>query len=218
MLVVRGPSYHMPSRNTIKEFAAEEFYHVYNRGVEKRVIFLDDQDYTVFLGILKKYLTGERANDINRHQFNNLAHELDLLAYCLMPNHFHLLFYQHTPDAITKMMRRLMTSYAMYFNNRYNRVGTLFQGRYKASHINADSYLHHISRYIHLNPEDHANWPYSSYKNYLGKKKAGWVKTRAILDLFDGDAKQYTQFVEDYIDNRAEISAIKWQLADDLDD
>src|SRR3990167_5250179 len=123
----------MPSRNTVKEFAPDHYYHIYNRGVEKRQIFLDDQDYTVFIGLIKKYLTGQNNNKNNRHKFENLSGQVELLAYCLSPNHFHLLLYQTDKDAISKLMRRLSTGYVMYFNNRYTRVGGLFQGIYKAS-------------------------------------------------------------------------------------
>ena len=81
----------MPSRNVVKEFAAEQYYHLYNRGVEKRQIFLDEQDYTVFIGLMKKYLTGITDRKLHWHKFDNLSEHVDLLAYCLMPNHFHLL-------------------------------------------------------------------------------------------------------------------------------
>lgn len=207
----------MPSRNTVKEFAVDQYYHVYNRGVEKRVIFLDNQDYVVFLGLLKKYLTGEQDNKTHRHKFDNLAGKVDLIAYCLMPNHFHLLFFQSSEDGITRLMRRVMTGYVMYFNNRYARVGVLFQGRYKASHIAADAYLHHISRYIHLNPDKYATWPYSSWLYYLGEKNAGWLKPKSVLDLFNNDVNAYRQFVEEYVDTQEELGLLKWQLADNSD-
>src|SRR5690606_22360993 len=143
---VKGLSFHksyltkMPSKNTVKEFTKEQYYHVYNRGVEKRAIFLDDEDYTVFLGLIKKYLTGKTDQKKHRHAFDSLSGEVQLIAYCLMPNHFHLLLYQKSDDGITKLMRRLTTAYAMYFNNKYNRIGRLFQGTYKAAHVNADDY------------------------------------------------------------------------------
>lgn len=207
----------MPSRNSIKEFTAGEYYHLYNRGVEKREIFLDDQDYTVFLGLLKKYLVGEVDKTTNYHKFNNLTDQVKLLAYCLMPNHFHLMVYQSTDDGITKLMRRVMTGYVMYFNNKYNRVGSLFQGRYKASHINADAYLHHISRYIHMNPEDFQSWPYSSLDHYLGKQKTpSWVDPKPVMELFDS-TEDYKKFVNDYIDSKNELSVLKWQLANTED-
>lgn len=213
----------MPSRNVIKEFASQEYYHVYNRGVEKRDIFLDEQDYTVFMGLLKKYLSAipnkKQNNNSNRHTYSTLNNELNLVAYCLMPNHFHLLFYQHTDDAITKLMRRVITGYVMYFNDRYKRVGTLFQGRYKAAHINADAYLHHISRYIHMNPNDYETASYSSLPFYIGSKKTPeWVKPAVVLELFDNNRQQYHEFLKDYQDTKQELSVLKWQLANDPED
>lgn len=207
----------MPSRNIIKEFAPSQYYHLYNRGVEKRDIFLDPQDYTVFLGLLKKYLSGKKTPN-NRHKFDELSKELQLLAYCLMPNHFHLFVYQTSSDAVTRLMRRITTGYVMYFNDKYNRVGGLFQGRYKASLINADDYLHHISRYIHLNPANYQTWPYSSFKYYRGDKKAKWLATDHILGLFNYDPEQYLNFLSDYEDSKMELDSLKWQLANDPND
>lgn len=203
----------MPSRNIVKDYAAEQYYHVYNRGVEKRIIFLDDQDYTVFIGLIKKYLNGETPILHNRHSFSRLGDEVQLLAYCLMPNHFHFLLYQTTEDALTRFMRRLATGYVMYFNNRYDRVGGLFQGKFKASHINADDYLQHISRYIHLNPKDYRTWPYSSYRYYLKPNPPPWLTTQPILDLFDNNSACYESFVSDYIENKQMLDELKWQLA-----
>lgn len=209
----------MPSKNTIKEYVTDSYYHVYNRGVEKRVIFLDEQDYAVFLGLLKKYLTGEKDKTAsNRHAFDNLASEVKLVAYCLMPNHFHMLLYQSSEQGISRLMRRLVTGYVMYFNDRYSRVGSLFQGVYKASYINADAYLDHISRYIHLNPEDYEKWPYSSYPYYMGYKKAAWVVPDMILSRFDDDPREYKLFLDDYIEVKRELAVLKHQLANDPDD
>lgn len=207
----------MPSRNVVREFVPESYYHVYNRGVEKRQIFLDAQDYTVFLGLLKKYLTGQRPNNDNRHVIKNFSQEVELLAFCLMPNHFHLLFYQEGERSVSDFMRRLITGYVMYFNDRYKRVGGLFQGPYKASLVDADSYLHHISRYIHLNPEGFTSWPYSSLQHYLGGKAAKWVKPERVMDLFDNSPEQYRDFVQEYVGTKKELESIKWQLANDLD-
>jgi putative transposase len=207
----------MPSRNIVREFAPDSYYHVYNRGVEKRVIFTDEQDYSVFLGLLKKYLAGELSNEANRHQFKNFHGELSLLTYCLMPNHFHLLFYQSSENAITELMRRVSTSYVMYFNNRHNRVGSLFQGPYKASKIDADEYLDHVSRYIHLNPRDYKTWPYSSLAYYQANKKANWLDTNNILSRFNNSRESYLKFVSDYESNKAEIDLLKWQLANGAD-
>jgi putative transposase len=204
----------MPSRNVVREFSRDQYYHVYNRGVEKRHIFLDDQDYAVFLGLLKKYLTGKNPNKHNRHAFTPLGDKVQLLTYCLMPNHFHLLFYQIDENGVTQLMRRVSTGYVMYFNDRYKRVGSLFQGKYKASSVNKDDYLHHISRYIHLNPPDYKTWPYSSLQYYQGAKNAAWLNKEHIIGLFDNNMQQYLEFIEDYQETKAELSVLKWQLAD----
>ncbi len=204
----------MPSANIVKEFAQDQVYHVYNRGVEKRDIFLDDQDYSVFIGLLKKYLTGKTTNNNNRHAFSSLKGRIDLLSFCLMPNHFHLLFYQKDEKALTQLMRRVNTGYVMYFNNRYGRVGSLFQGIYKASLVEKDDYLHRVSRYIHANPDDLENWPYSSFQYYKGNREADWLKTDTILELFDNNKGEYIEFVREYSESKNEATDIRWQLAD----
>lgn len=209
----------MPSRNLIRDFTPETFYHVYNRGVEKRRIFIDDQDYRVFLGLVKKYLTGESSNKNNRHKVSsiNLSNQVSLVAYCLMSNHFHLLLYQKSEQGVTQLLRRVSTGYVMYFNLRYKRVGGLFQGRFKASAINADNYLHHISRYIHMNPKDYKEWPYSSLKYYDGSGTfAPWVIPDSVLELFEDDPSQYLDFLEDYVESKQELDELKWQLANDM--
>lgn len=194
----------MPAKNSLKIFAENTYYHIYNRGVEKRNIFIDNQDYEVFLHLLKYYLSEENEalthpieliapNDkpIRPRPLRNLNKEIDLIAYCLMPNHFHLLVKQNTKNGITKLTRSISTTYALYFNRRYKREGTLFQGRYKAVIVKNESYLLHLSRYIHLNPitlltkTDLVTWPYSSYQYYLGAKKADWIKPGIILKFFE---------------------------------
>ena len=211
----------MPRRNTIRRFVSEGIYHVYNRGVEKRIVFQDEQDYAVFLHLLKYYLSPIDPNQTHPllefqnysitkpKPMANLEKEVDLVAYCLMPNHFHLLLIQHSEDGVIKLMSKISTTYAMYFNKRYKRVGYLFQGPYKAVSVTEDSYLLHLSRYIHLNPEKLTggtpfNYPYSSYKYYLGEKHSTWLKPKLILDYF-GKTKlvpilnhypSYQEFVE----------------------
>lgn len=194
----------MPIRKT--SFFENGFYHVYNRGVEKREIFLDDKDYQSFLGILKVYLEPEIKRDktilqgraLERIKKHSLASEISLVAYCLMPNHFHLMLQQRTASAITNLMRRVMTAYSMYFNRRYERVGSLFQGRFKAKEVTNDEYLLHLTRYIHRNPVEAkivkiqalSKFKWSSYPNYLGLVENGWVRPKAILDYFSSVDKE----------------------------
>ena len=203
----------MPSKNLIREYAPESYYHIYNRGVEKRKIFLDDNDYIVFLGLLKRYLAPEPKFDRQDRLYANYSENLELLAYCLMPNHFHLLIYQHDNlEAFTKLMRRVSLSYTIYFNKRYKRVGHLFQSHFKAKKIDNDIYLQHISRYIHLNPRDYETYKWSSLPYFLDGSEADWVKPGRILELF-WSKQDYLWFIDDYKDYKTSLSAIKSNLA-----
>ncbi len=205
----------MPIRKT--SFFENGFYHVYNRGVEKREIFLDEKDYQSFVGILKTYLSEDISNNSEitlqgralqgkRIRKHSLGEEVSLVAYCLMPNHFHLLLQQRFSTSITNFMRRVLTAYSMYFNDRYERVGSLFQGRFQAKDISNDEYLLHLTRYIHRNPveakivkiQNLEKFKWSSYQNYLGLKEVVWVKSKAILDYFSSieSNKDYRSFVE----------------------
>lgn len=203
----------MASRNRTKQYTEDSYYHVYNRGVEKRVIFIDDEDYRVFMNLLKRYLDQEPIKDNKGREYEWLHERLELLAFCLMPNHFHLLLYQVDESSITRLMRGVCTSYTTYFNKKYKRIGPLFQDRYKASHINQDNYLLHISRYIHRNPRDYENWPYSSYGYFVGDRVAGWVQIAKIRTLFE-DRQEYIRFVGDYEDYKNSLDDIASALAD----
>jgi putative transposase len=130
----------------------------------------------------------------------------------LMPNHFHLLIYQNEPTAMTRLLRGVCTSYSTYFNKKYRRIGPLFHERYKASRVDRDEYLQHISRYIHLNPESYKEWSFSSLPYYLGTKQAAWVRPERILELFR--AGEYASFVSDYVSHKRALEEIKYELAD----
>ena len=137
-----------------------EYYHIYNRGNSKQKIFLDQEDYSHFLGLL--YASNQKDNlkvgNLNKGQtLFDLEREILLVnigAYCLMPNHFHLLITQsgEKENNISIFMQKLSTSYSMYFNKKYNRTGGLFEGKFKAQHLDKDPYLKYIFSYIHLNP------------------------------------------------------------------
>jgi len=203
----------MPGKNVIKHYDVDAYYHVYNRGVNKRVIFKDDQDYAVFMGLMKRYLGQKIEIDSSKREYPNYSENLDLVAFCLMPNHFHLLLHQHEDiKSMEAFMRSLATSYTRYFNTKYKRVGHLFQGVYKASRITSDPYLLHISRYIHMNPKDYKNWPYSSWPYFTKGWMADWVKQHKIFELFEGG--DYEQFVDDYKQTKEEIELLKAELAD----
>src|SRR4030042_4414876 len=145
----------MPAKNVVRDFSENSFYHIFNRGVEKRDIFLDQQDHkifiyylTVYLYPLPKVLEVYPKLPIRLHN-KNLSQEVEILSYCLMPNHFHLLLKQNTVNGISKLLKQLTNAYTFYFNQKYKRVGGLVQGRFKAVKILNDELLLHISRYIH---------------------------------------------------------------------
>ncbi|MGB4759355.1 MAG: transposase [Candidatus Saccharimonadales bacterium] len=203
----------MPGKNIIKEYAADHYYHIYSRGVNKQPVFLDHEDYEVFLGLLKRYLGHEKPTDTSRHAYPNYSDEITLLAYCLMKNHIHLLVYQKLELGMPKLMRSVMTSYSMYFNKRYKRVGPVFQSRYRASMIEHDGYLEHISRYIHLNPKEWKSYEYSSLPYYLGTRSTSWVTPQKIMELFNNEPRSYLRFMNDYQAHKQMLDEIKWELA-----
>jgi len=203
----------MPGRNIIKEYGADEYYHVYSRGVAKQKIFLDTQDYEVFLGLFKRYLSQEQSRSSRHGPYPHYGTRLKLVAYCLMPNHIHLLVYQTDETVIIEFMRSLMTSYSMYFNRKYKRVGPVFQSRYRASRISHSNYLEHISRYIHLNPRDWQNYPYSSLKYFTGTAAAEWLQPADVLSIF-ASREKYLEFARDYEGHKDMLDELHWELAD----
>lgn len=195
----------MPAKNALKVYVENSFYHLYNRGVEKRNIFQEKQDYSVFLSYLKTYLS-PLPKDEPLRRLQNYANQIDLLTYCLMKNHFHLLIKQHTKDGINYFMHSLGTKYVAFFNKKYDRVGPLFQGRYKAVRVQTNEQLLYLTKYIHRNPIELitartvlADYPYSSYRNYLGEINQTWVKPEHILKYYSSTNPPllYKAFVEE---------------------
>lgn len=205
----------MPRRNIIKMDAPDNYYHVYARGNSRGKIFLDAADYEMFIKLLKRYLSAEEARDPYGVSYPNFYNKLELVAYCLMPNHFHLFIYQHQSGAMTGFIRSLLTSYSRYFNKRYQRSGPLFESSYKASMISDDSYLQHISRYIHLNPRQWRSHEYSSLQYYLQQTEETWIRPARALDLFESP-EEYLKFVEDYTGHKQMLDILKHELANDI--
>jgi len=212
----------MPSRNRVKQYLENGYYHIYNRGVEKRLIFLDEQDYSVFQSYLRDYLMPKdekalmkKLSDPNTFykdkdkilkllRLKNFSQEITLLAYCLMPNHFHLLVKQTDAKSIDKFMRSLATRYTMYFNQKYKRVGNLCQDIYKAVLVNTEEQFLYLSAYINSQvlasqgPTLQGYERYSSYPEYLRKRQTAWVHPEEILSFFSATNPNlsYKSFIE----------------------
>lgn len=146
------------SRNI--SISINEFYHLYNRGVDKRVVFMDTEDYERFITLL--YLANSTTSvHISNYQGLTLIELLaierddtlvDIGAYCLMTNHFHILVHEKVENGTSVFMHKIMTGYTMYFNKKYKRTGSLFGGTFKAQHVYRDEHLKYLFAYIHLNP------------------------------------------------------------------
>lgn len=192
-------------------FQKGSFYHVYNRGTRKENIFISFRDYERFTKRTQEY----------KEKFG-----ISILCYCLMPNHFHFLLRQNSDASITSFMLHLGTSYAKYFNIKYDQVGSLFQDRFKTKLIETDEYLLQLSRYIHRNPieilsptsgVELASYRWSSYSVYLRGEKNELVDPTFILSYFtkDDPSSDYKKFVE-YDFKEENLSQIKDLLLEDI--
>lgn len=169
------------------------------------------------LGLLKRYLSPEHTRDAYRALLPNYSQEVELIAYCLMPNHYHFLFYLKEMQGIERLMRSVMTAYSRYFNTKYKRVGGLFQNRFLASHIGSDEYLWHVSRYIHLNPMDIGHdallYRFSSIRYYKKEKSAAWLHEEHLVES-GVESQRYIQDLRDESDYHSMRNQLKHLIAD----
>lgn len=206
------------------KFSIGEYYHIYNRGVDKRDIFMDEYDYNRFL-LLLKICNSSQPIDVREMKKNESSEGfasgdrgetmVDIGAYCLMPNHFHILIREKIQDGISKFVQKFSTAYTMYFNKKYERNGSLFQGVFQNKHADSDEYLKYLYSYIHLNPvkliqsdwksrgiqdineayEFLNNYKYSSYLDYLNNN----ISQNTILNK--GSFPEYFESGEDFKNN-----------------
>ncbi len=191
-------------RNLI--FSVGENYHIYNRGVEKKKIFPQKSDYTRFLVLLYILNTKERINireslkalgpssdirDLFKEKRYNVL--VDIGAYCLMPNHFHLLLHERTENGTSHFLKKVLTAYSMYFNKKYERKGPLFESRFMAQHANTDEYLKYLFSYIHLNPIKliQSDWKEKGIKDInITKNYLKNFEYSSYLDFMENDRAQ----------------------------
>ncbi|WP_420641358.1 transposase [Candidatus Leptofilum sp.] len=168
------------------------YYHIYNRGVNRQAIFFAKHNWGFFIQRLREYFMDETAV---------------IIAYCLMPNHFHLLVRVLCEDFGRSVMQPFGTSYTKAINREQYRVGSLFQGRYKGKRVDKEGYLLHLSRYIHRNPVEAklvkhpTDWHFSSYRDYVGLREGTLPKPNIILSQFSSIA-EYAEYVEAGDDNQ----------------
>lgn len=218
----------MPSnRKTV--LANGEYYHIYNRGVEKRPVFTNRFEYLRAIDSINFYRYGElllryskylNLSKDNKSSFlkslNKSRLQIEIVAFCLMGNHFHFLVKQLQDNGIVKFMAKFQNSYTKYFNTKHKRVGPLFQGVFKSVRVEDDKQLVHLSRYIHLNPvlsfdihsEGLKHYQWSSYPDFLGIINTQIVNPEVVLDLFKSRA-DYEKFVLDQIDYAKQLEMIK---------
>ena len=186
-------------------FATGEYYHVYGRGNDRRNIFRDQRDWTRFLFLVLYFQSGTPFYNLGRHISHFIKHRAfgvpderrrellntrvtELAAFCLMPNHFHLIAHESREGGISSYMQRILTGYTTYFNTRYRRSGHLFQGPFRSVRVKDNNQLLYLSTYIHKNPRGLARWkdkeheyPYSSLQDYVRDNRWGKLLERDII-------------------------------------
>ena len=208
----------MPSRNTVREDMDNSFYHVYGRGSLGRIIFKDNQDKAYFLKLFERYLDSKQhKNEYNRKNYENYYEQIELLAFCVMDTHFHLMFWQKDAGLVSDIMKAILVSYTIYYNKRYSVRGPLLESRFKASRIDDENYLLHLTRYIHLNPDDYRDYWFSSLGFYVAGLKEDWVRPNKIIEMFNLTPESYWDLLKDYEEQKAkdELSKAKDSFADD---
>ena len=213
-----------------------EYYRVYNRGVARQPTFLDDRDYKQAMLSMSYYrslsppVKLSRYKNLPKTERDNLLEKLNksgqgwvqIVSFVLMPNHFHFLLKQLEDGGISKFTGQFSNSYTRYFNTRRSRPGSLFQGTFKAVHVETEEQLLHLSRYIHLNPlvssvitkSGLVAYPWSSYPDYL-QGRSQLVEMSLVMSFFKSPT-DYQSFVTNHADYARELEVIK-HIAMDLD-
>jgi len=212
------------------KFQNNRYYHIFNRGVDKREIFSDRYDYVRFLESLKLFNRVETIGSIYEFNYQPKRNKetgppiggpvsietdalVEIVVYALLPNHFHLLLEQKKENGISEFMKKLGGGYTGFYNKKHKRSGSLFQGSFKSVYIDSESYLNYLSAYINANPQIHGieiadkyNW--SSYQNYLNIKNEALCNKEIILKDFI-DIQKYKEYVNEVIKNASEIKSDK---------
>jgi len=218
----------------VREFTFQNrsIYHVFNKTIENKKIFFGNPYCSIFLEIVKYYrssnalISFSRLKDLKAALCQKLiektcieaSYQIHILAYCLMPTHFHMLIEQTADEGIQKSMGKILNSFTRYYNRKNHRIGPLFLPRFKAVQITSDSQLMHVSRYIHLNPysskivkekKSIMNYPYSSFSDYLNNRNSMCMHKEPILSLFSNKPSLYKSFVMQNADHQQMLEHAK---------
>jgi len=216
----------MPYRITV--FTEGETYHVLNRGVGGIPLFRSPKEYVRFLELIDYYRFDpslsfshyDRLSNEEKKNYLKVAQDnpplVEIYAYCLMPNHFHILLKQQINNGISKMLSNIQNAYVRFYNTKHLRKGTLFESMFKAIRIENDEQFLHVSRYIHLNPstvylvkiEDLPSYPWSSLPEYLNKRRLIFTSSEMIIKMVGG-REGYEKFVFDQAQYQRELAEIK---------
>lgn len=179
------------------QFCAGVYYHFYNRGAHKASLFLDDGDFLRLVRLLKEY---------------SQLLKMSVIAYCLMPNHYHWLVRQDSDIEARLLPQRVFNAYSHAFNERREHSGTLLEGPFKVIRVDSDEYLHQLCRYIHANPVRHGFaaepglWTYSNYLEWVGERNGTLVDKDFVHQHF-GSADAYRAYVISYLAHRVVLPA-----------
>lgn len=195
-------------------------YHIYNRGNNKENIFFDEQDYKAFLFRIALAIGVDKDRISNSPLLENTKSRIRISpspkntfkihAFCLMPNHFHFLIEQNSEEKIFKLLHRVCTSYSMYINKKYGRVGHLFQDRFKSVRVGTNEQLMLVSSYIHINPvkdnlvSNSEEYKWSSYNDFVNNRSMPITNTDFILEVF-GSVKNLKKQTNDYLLSRTRL-------------
>lgn len=206
------------------QFENDNYYHIYGRGVDKRDIFLDSTDLERFFQSMEEFNTINPIGSIFQNSFRKKqlgpsgsklgTPTVEFTAYCLNPNHYHLLVKQLQDGGISNFMNRLSAGYTKYFNYKYKRSGYLFQGEFKAVHIDSNEYLLHLNIYVNLNPLVHGLRPAgskSSWEEYIGERGEDFCEKDIILEQFKG-VDDYKKFAEESLQSIRERKELEKYL------
>ena len=208
-------------------FVNGEYYHIFNRSIAGFNIFNDPKKFHRFTRLIDYYQF--ENNELSYSKFLETAQArfiikftgetlVNIIAYCIMPTHFHLLLKQNLENGIVHFMSKIENSYSKYFNSILKRKGPLWEGRFESVHVDTDEQLLHLTRYIHLNPSSAnlvkkpGHWEYSSYHEYINRENDNRIC--AYNEIIDLSAEQYRKFVNDRVKYQKELSIIKSQLID----